>query len=324
MTVDSEEKAAFGRLISGMGGGLDRGSLFPRTDAEDLGKGARFIPGEVTLARRAGQQVLFVMNCGPNCWYWEMPDGSRIYHYDPEIYEVIGRRNHGEDWTREDGPAGACTNCGNPHTAGGTVPAEEITEKPVANPDLMTAAVSTLDDALARGTAAGVIEAQEAAGQRSFVNSTTLPSDMGDGGREGLETAGVVFGEPVEGDPMFTYVTLPDGWKKVATGHSMWSDLVDDKGRKRASIFYKAAFYDRSAFLRIERRFTMREDYEREDAIVVRAFDGSEIVFTSQEYPYAERYSEEYSSQRQKALDEVSAWFAEHWPDWENAGAYWD
>ena len=34
----------------------------------------------------------------------------------------------------------------------------------------------------------------------------------------------------------------------------MWSDLLDDKGVKRGSIFYKAAFYDRSAFLRLKEK----------------------------------------------------------------------
>jgi hypothetical protein len=48
-------------------------------------------------------------------------------------------------------------------------------------------------------------------------------------------------------------VSLPPGWKVVPTDHSMWSDLVDAKGEKRASIFYKAAFYDRDAFIRIEK-----------------------------------------------------------------------
>jgi hypothetical protein len=52
-------------------------------------------------------------------------------------------------------------------------------------------------------------------------------------------------------------VKLPEGWHIKATDHSMWSNLVDDKGRNRASIFYKAAFYDREAFLSFNRRFSM-------------------------------------------------------------------
>jgi len=31
----------------------------------------------------------------------------------------------------------------------------------------------------------------------------------------------------------------------------MWSYLLDEHGRRRVAIFYKAAFYDRSAFMRL-------------------------------------------------------------------------
>jgi len=86
---------------------------------------------------------------------------------------------------------------------------------------------------------------QESAGQQSFVSSDTLPTDLR--GKEILEAAGVKFLGVVEDDDMFQYVELPDGWKKVPTDHSMWSNLVDEQGRVRASIFYKGAFYDRSA-----------------------------------------------------------------------------
>lgn len=93
----------------------------------------------------------------------------------------------------------------------------------------------------------GGIEASERRGQSEFVSSEQLPADCR--GKEKLEAAGVVFGKPVSGDPMFCHATLPKGWKKVPTDHAMWSELVDENGVKRASIFYKAAFYDRSAFM---------------------------------------------------------------------------
>lgn len=84
------------------------------------------------------------------------------------------------------------------------------------------------------------IEMQESRGQRDFVQSDTLPTDVGGALKTQLEQAGVVFGEVVKDDPLFTFVTLPAGWKKVGTDHSMWSDLVDDKGVKRASIFLQS------------------------------------------------------------------------------------
>ena len=106
----------------------DTNASFPRSDAEDMSRGARFIPGEVTMARRAGKKVNFVSECSPNCWYWEMPDGSRIYHYDPMTYERIGVANgrtkmkgkYEGSWDF-DGGAGPCQRCGNQNTNGGTV-----------------------------------------------------------------------------------------------------------------------------------------------------------------------------------------------------------
>lgn len=127
---NTNEMAAFGFLANALdsrkGGDGDTGASFPRTDAEDMSKGARFIPDQVTLARRAGKKVNFVTECGPNCWHWKMPDGTRIYHFDRIAYERIGAAN-GRKAVQgdlvmlfEDG-AGPCPHCGNPHTSGGTI-----------------------------------------------------------------------------------------------------------------------------------------------------------------------------------------------------------
>lgn len=90
----------------------------------------------------------------------------------------------------------------------------------------------------------GAIERQEAQGQQELAASSQLP-------REGLGEAHTKeFGIKVLGtsqDPLFEDVRLPEGWKIQPTSHSMWSDLLDASGVKRAAIFYKAAFYDRNA-----------------------------------------------------------------------------
>lgn len=95
----------------------------------------------------------------------------------------------------------------------------------------------------------GGIEAQEAAGQRVQASRETLPV-KGTGDRRAWEALGFVFSDVTDG--LFVYVEFPLGWKKVPTEHSMWTDLVDAEGKKRASIFYKAAFYDRDAFVNID------------------------------------------------------------------------
>ncbi len=69
------------------------GNLFPFSDADDMNRGAQFIPAEVTDARRMGHKIKFVTNCGPCCWYWEMPDHSRIYHFVPMTHNSIAEAN---------------------------------------------------------------------------------------------------------------------------------------------------------------------------------------------------------------------------------------
>lgn len=123
-------KTTHGFLSSAMearGGDGDTGCAYPRSDAEDMSRGVRFIPGAVTMARRAGKKVTFVATCGRNCWYWEMPDGSRIYHYDPMTYKDIGTANGRKQIKTEfgglsfEGGPGPCPQCGNVNTSGGRV-----------------------------------------------------------------------------------------------------------------------------------------------------------------------------------------------------------
>jgi hypothetical protein len=94
----------------------------------------------------------------------------------------------------------------------------------------------------------GGIEAQEAAGQQALVNSELLPLD-------GIDDVAIPLRITYEKkviDGIFVKASMPIGWKKVGSDHSMWSYIVDETGKKRAAIFYKAAFYDRSAFIRLE------------------------------------------------------------------------
>ena len=62
---EMNDMGAFGLIANAMGGGGDRGQSFPHSDAEDFTRGVRFVPGEVTLARRRGEVVEFVQKCGP-------------------------------------------------------------------------------------------------------------------------------------------------------------------------------------------------------------------------------------------------------------------
>lgn len=180
----------------------------------------------------------------------------------------------------------------------------------------------------------GGIEAQEAAGQQSFVANETLPKENMHGcTREKLELMGIQFGE--DADDIFVSVKLPSGWKKQATEHSMWSDLLDDKGRVRARIFYKAAFYDRSAHISLCRRYTVRlcpedryetdMDYKKRElgrwaGIVT---DCGEEVFLTEWTTLPQDLNERHLEE-QKLKDEAEAWLVADYPEWQDETKYWD
>lgn len=95
------------------------------------------------------------------------------------------------------------------------------------------------------------IEGMEADGQRQLVASELLPNEVLHSTDADLEAMGIQLGEPVAGDALFRHATLPAGWRREGGNHAMWSYLVDEHGRRRAQIFYKAAFYDRSAHISV-------------------------------------------------------------------------
>ncbi|MGW6292446.1 hypothetical protein [Streptomyces sp. NPDC055058] len=101
------------------------------------------------------------------------------------------------------------------------------------------------------GGAGQAIAEQERAGQAQLVHSEQLPTGLDGDDEAAFEALGFIFGEPTPGDPLFRQATLPEGWRKVPSDHDMWSHVTDQLGRRRASIFYKAAFYDRRAFMRL-------------------------------------------------------------------------
>lgn len=100
------------------------------------------------------------------------------------------------------------------------------------------------------GSPSDFILEQEAKGQREMVNSDVLPIKINSGKKEDFETLGFVFGDG-KIDDLFRPATLPEGWKREGSNHDMWSYIVDENGVQRVSIFYKAAFYDRDAFMNL-------------------------------------------------------------------------
>jgi len=164
------------------------------------------------------------------------------------------------------------------------------------------------------------IERSEKQGQTELCHSELLPVRFMNGKPEDLEKAGVIFGDKVESDPIFQNVTLPKGWEIRPTKHSMWTELVDDKGRVRASIFYKAAFYDRSTHISLSSRYNYSQYQNNEKAV---ARDGDKIIWESEPFEFGEDGEPTYDS-RDVRGKEAEDWLNENYPDWRDVTAYWE
>lgn len=92
------------------------------------------------------------------------------------------------------------------------------------------------------------VEEIEQAGQRQLLASDVIPARMCGCTDDDLAALGFELGGVADGDPLFRYARLPEGWtRRPEQTNARGSYLVDEHGRDRASIFYKAAPYGRSA-----------------------------------------------------------------------------
>ena len=172
----------------------------------------------------------------------------------------------------------------------------------------------------------GAIEAQEAKGQSELVASSQLPRKCNEpfhtNATEQYHKMGIKTFTTSKGDDLFIGVSLPKGWEIKPTDHSMWNNLVDDKGRIRATIFYKAAFYDRESFINFEKRYSHtqeyvdiknRESYEKYYCVKDNAKE--EIIFKTDA-------TKEYLDKNLRNL--CIKYLNTNCPEWENINAYWD
>lgn len=161
------------------------------------------------------------------------------------------------------------------------------------------------------------IEAQEARGQRQLVESTSFPTK----GRQDAELIAMGFelGEPYSDDLMFRDAKLPAGWKKKASDHSMWSYIVDDQGRRRVAIFYKAAFYDRNARYHLEQRFVISKNYElprsaEKEEIQHQVKDAGKAIYQTATISHEGNDWKERKAIEEKQKAECEAWLDENYP----------
>lgn len=135
-------------------------------------------------------------------------------------------------------------------------------------------------------------------------------------------------------DNLFYSVELPEGWNTKSTDHHMWNNLFDNKGRRRADFFYKAAFYDRDAFINFNCRYGFTilpfDNYESNASYEERKFKPWKLFLTDNGKRIKElkeiipTTDEEYYR-----VDEVlgkigRAYLEDNYPNWQDINAYWD
>lgn len=179
------------------------------------------------------------------------------------------------------------------------------------------------------------IEWSEKEGQRRLTQSEKLPVAGTKGHEDQFRAMGIDLG-PISDDrqELFRDADLPSGWKIQPTDHSMWSNLVDDKGSVRAMVFYKAAFYDRSAHIGLRTRFIVEGRYNPEThdktCFEVKDRRGPKTLFSSPQmppHPGLNASREEiaaYYEMEEESRSVCLAWLTERYPDFNNPLAYWD
>lgn len=133
-------------------------------------------------------------------------------------------------------------------------------------------------------------------------------------------------------DDLFWNVRLPEGWKLEATEHTMWNKLFDDQGKERATFFYKAALYDRSAFINFNTRFQLSVkhidesgDFKTWSASDFQGHvkDGDIVIFSTECITPTGNYIKDNKIEialREKLED----YMKENYPEYEDINAYWN
>lgn len=184
----------------------------------------------------------------------------------------------------------------------------------------------------------GGIERQQIADQHELTRACQLPrkglvirhmetSEEWTRTRATWDAFGIKIADKLGDDPLFVNVELPAGWSLKRTDSGYWTDLVDDKGRTRASMFYKSAFYDRDAHIGLRHRFQVRRDYAGDDYrthIRCHVTDGGKVVYTSETIVTNGSIGAAVDAE-QKAMLACGTWLEQQgYTDFRNVAAYWD
>lgn len=171
---------------------------------------------------------------------------------------------------------------------------------------------------LTTGDASEGLETVQRNEQCRALSSNMLPRDM-QPSMDVYEALGFTF-EDV-GDDVLYQVSLPEGWTLKSDG-GYWTDLLDEKGRKRGSYFYKGAFWDRNGHMFLVTRYYITYEHIEKNnwqsPIKLYAMDrGGAILFDAGQCD--DFYTPEYKELERKA----ELFLDTNYPEWKDVSKYW-
>lgn len=178
-----------------------------------------------------------------------------------------------------------------------------------------------------RQEARGTQELSEARGARLPTQGTSTPDEI-----ERCKAIGIKLGPVVSGDPLFRQAQLPAGWT-TAPSHedSRTTDILDQHGNRRGYVWYKAASYDRAAYLVILTRYWPEGDYSDQSYFCVIVTDratgkpiwGPPAPLTRPQGQSSPAVWKAYDKAKNDQLGEARAWLDTNYPAWKSPAAYW-
>lgn len=172
----------------------------------------------------------------------------------------------------------------------------------------------------------GIVESMTWKERRNVMEKNNFEYTRGQYEQMGIKVIG-------EYDDLFCSVELPAGWECKGTDHPMWNEVMDEKGRKRISFFYKRAWYDREAFSDYVHRYSFSimpfDDFNTDATYQERKFKPWKLYITDNGKA-VKKLCEKIANSNQEYLkinDELKKiakeYLDKNYPEWENIHAYW-
>lgn len=128
-------------------------------------------------------------------------------------------------------------------------------------------------------------------------------------------------------------VQLHDGWK-IERVDSYWSNILDNKGRKRINFFYKSAFWDRDAFTNFLCRYGISifpfDNYMSDATYEDRRYKPWTVYLTDCGEPIKKLHEITPTTRKEfyDVEDKLRAigidYLNDHYPRYNDINAYWD